>query len=707
MVSSPPSSGLAAAGTRSRPVRSSRRRVESYTEETSDASDSSSEVVEQLATSWPARSSTRRARNNQEDPAIIARPKRTTRAPKSYREPSSDEDLDRVIARYPEMVTSASTNPQPAAGLPHRVTRQQTRASPNKRKKATVVSPRKRRRPELVDVENIIPTPSGPVPPWDTLPYHILFNIFFHAAHPLVDYRQGSYMPSVKWLLDVSVLCHSFTEPALSVLYHTPVLVPPVKAHKILRLLSLPLDEVSFDYARKVQEVLVDVRQTLAYKAAAPYGYFDISKLIEKVPHIKTLRLYHSDDGISPYRLADNAHRWSYPSTLFDTLREKNLRLQTFDWNARFCEPRSLIKTMLTRHLEAPFQTIRTLHLFQIPSDDTNLESESDVAKMGDKLIEVGLATALRRLPELRTVTFTDCMAVNELLFAGMPSTLESLTLDNCDEAATFSLTAFLSNRGSNLRELVLKHNRHLNMSFTTTLQESCPKLERLSTDFIMHNWPPYFDGMPHFDGLLKPGEIPTWPKTLRELELLQLRQWDKPRAAAFFGSLIDAAPDLPDLRSIVISAAVEMGWQDRASFRRQWMKKFEKTFLRKDGGGVRNSDKTAVVASGTDLPPGPLGRRQSHRESARLAKQRLSGVDDDSEDSSSDNDPSEGGNSEEDATEVKYVQGLCDIVNIRIDNLRPADTQFNEGDFLNSEESGDEDWNGEDWEPGDDGHAW
>lgn len=61
----------------------------------------------------------------------------------------------------------------------------------------------------------------------------------------------------------------------------------------------------------------------------------------------------------------------------------------------------------------------------------------------------------------------------------------------------------------------------------------------------------------------------------------------------------------------------------------------------------------------------------------------------------------------EDDDTRVDYVQGLCDVVSIRIDNLRPADTQFSEGDFLNSEESGDEDWNGEDWEPGDDGHAW
>ncbi|KAH8698335.1 hypothetical protein BGW36DRAFT_375893 [Talaromyces proteolyticus] len=688
----------AAAGTPSRPVRSSRQRVQSYTEYSSENPDTD-EVVDQLTTTWPR--STRRSVNP--DVAAADRPKRTTRTPRSYREPSSDEDLDRVISRYPEMVTT-SNPPQSAASLPRRATRHQPKRSPGKRKKPTVASPRKRHRTELVVTTDAIPFSNGKVPAWDTLPYHILFNIFFHASHPLVDYRQGSHLPSVKWLLDVALLCHAFTEPSLSVLYHTPVLIPPLKAHKILQLLSEPLEGVSFNYASKVQELLVDVRLTLAYKAGPAYGYFDICKLLEKVPHIKTLRLYHRHDGFSPLMHADHAHRWTYPSSLFETLKDNNVRLHTFDWNARFMEPRMLIKTMLAHHLEAPFKSIRTLHLFQIPSDDIVLENESDIAEMGDKLIETGLGAALCQLPELRTVSFTDCMAVNELLFVAMPSTLESLTLDNCDEVATPSLTAFLKSHGANLRELVLKHNRHLNMSFTTTLRDSCPKLEKLSTDFIMHNWPPYFNGMPHFESLLKAGEIPTWPKTLQEIELLQLRQWDKPRAATFFSSLVDAAPELMNLRRIVISATIKMGWQDRASFRRQWIKKFEQTFLRQDSSPKPN----ALADSKPDHSvSGDSVRRHSHRESARLANQRLSGVDNDSDDSDRDFSAEEDVEAQENDVNVAHVQGLCDVVSLRIDNLRPADTQFNEGDFLNSEESGDEDWNGEDWEPGDDGHAW
>ena len=53
------------------------------------------------------------------------------------------------------------------------------------------------------------------------------------------------------------------------------------------------------------------------------------------------------------------------------------------------------------------------------------------------------------------------------------------------------------------------------------------------------------------------------------------------------------------------------------------------------------------------------------------------------------------------------YIQGLCDVVDILIDNLRPTEEQLKEDDFLDEEVSGDEDWNGDDDMPGDDRYAW
>ena len=53
------------------------------------------------------------------------------------------------------------------------------------------------------------------------------------------------------------------------------------------------------------------------------------------------------------------------------------------------------------------------------------------------------------------------------------------------------------------------------------------------------------------------------------------------------------------------------------------------------------------------------------------------------------------------------YVQGLCDVVDVLIDNLRPTEEQLREDDFLDDEVSGDEDWNGDDDVLVDSGYAW
>jgi hypothetical protein len=55
----------------------------------------------------------------------------------------------------------------------------------------------------------------------------------------------------------------------------------------------------------------------------------------------------------------------------------------------------------------------------------------------------------------------------------------------------------------------------------------------------------------------------------------------------------------------------------------------------------------------------------------------------------------------------VEHIQGMCDVVSITIDNLRPTETQFVEADFLDSEPEGDEDWDGSEDLIGDGHYAW
>lgn len=55
----------------------------------------------------------------------------------------------------------------------------------------------------------------------------------------------------------------------------------------------------------------------------------------------------------------------------------------------------------------------------------------------------------------------------------------------------------------------------------------------------------------------------------------------------------------------------------------------------------------------------------------------------------------------------AEVIQGMCDIVDITIDNQRPRENQFAEEDFLDSEPEGDDDWDGTADLPGGTNYAW
>lgn len=54
-----------------------------------------------------------------------------------------------------------------------------------------------------------------------------------------------------------------------------------------------------------------------------------------------------------------------------------------------------------------------------------------------------------------------------------------------------------------------------------------------------------------------------------------------------------------------------------------------------------------------------------------------------------------------------EFIQGLCEVVDIKIDNQRPTEWQVTEADFLDSEPEGDDDWNGNDDFDMTAGYAW
>ncbi|KAL4889938.1 hypothetical protein BDV59DRAFT_185376 [Aspergillus ambiguus] len=689
-----------------RPIRSSRTQVQSYHEDSSSEDrgeelDSDDEEARRLS--------------------LSLRPRDSHRMRVSYREESSDEDFEDdpdAIAPtetptqselpYPE-TTSRTTPSRPPRRRTVR-TRSQTQRSqrPPHKKRLELGRPLNKRRKVEEDFMPFVG--SGVIPPWHTLPYHILFDIFLYASYPLVDEWSGTQHSSVRWLVNVSLLCRAFHEPALAALYYCPPLIPDAKSHGLLSLASKPQESLSTNYVNKIRELNVDVEQLLLYKSGPTLGYFDLAKLVEHTPQLKRLRLFHVEDhttGIPIYQ--KNYSRWTYPDTLFTAIASSSIRLRSWDWNSRFMDPEQLLPLMMAKHLEPAFSGLREvklLHMFE------KIEAEGDNDEE-----EVVLATALKELPELRRLEFFECSLLNEHLFPMLPSCLTSLTLHNCVNVTTLNLGAFLSTHGQNLRELNLLHLRHMSLSFTVGLAQSCPRLERFKVDISMHDQSSYHDVEPHFRHLFGRTEVPTWPATLQDIEMHQLSKWDDNTAEVFFTSLIEAAPELRNLRRLWISAILKIGWRDRASFREKWIGRLEKVFLRRSSPPDPNlrsiprpsqkvnpgpPDVSADHVAGQLDVPGSGPSTPSKRKSARLAQRKFSEIEDDAEFS-----PGRGHTDGEEEEKSLPCQGMCDVVTIRIDNQRPTETQFNEQDFLDDELSGDEDWNGRDMDVGDGGHAW
>ncbi len=60
-------------------------------------------------------------------------------------------------------------------------------------------------------------------------------------------------------------LCRDFAEPAFTVLYASPPLVPMILAHRLVDLLKADPTHLAFKYRQKVESLRIDVGQVAAY----------------------------------------------------------------------------------------------------------------------------------------------------------------------------------------------------------------------------------------------------------------------------------------------------------------------------------------------------------------------------------------------------------------------------------------------------------
>ncbi|KAF2003096.1 hypothetical protein P154DRAFT_520441 [Amniculicola lignicola CBS 123094] len=640
----------------------------------------------------------------------------------TYRESSSDDFGDE---------SSANDAPSPASRTKARISKE---PRPRKIKKSGrptrkgFGAPLKPNNP--AQATQSYPSPEivsdGIIPPFSTLPYHVLLQIFVYASHPLRD-ENFVATSSIPWLVRVARMCSAFTKPALTALYRNPpIFATRQNRRDLVQRLVSHVEGTTQDYTVMVKRLELD--GTKMSKLTDPtHSAADLIALVSSLRTLKQLEIFDPIDR-PPYReRSKRIRRWHYPNELFQALRDTDIRLSSWRWNSTFSAPGLL--WMKDIHAEKPFQNIRDLTLTKYHSDPPRKENEE-----AQVTAEEILASALAVLPKLHSLTFESCLVVNDRLLPLLPSSLVSLNFTNCRDLTADSLNSFLVSHGGHLEELVLHHNQSMDLSFLVDLKRSCPKLEVLSVD--MHYYSSLvmsLDNEPLWDELLPEGEIPSWPSTLRIIDLEYLRKWSPTSAIAFFNSLIDSAEELPALRELTILATVDVGWRERAEFRKKWTARFQEVFASRwtppsahlaslrafrewksvqgASDDAEKNDSMLDVKPEEEASPAilqdedvtddsdePLLAKRKQKQGESWGSKRLrTRAKPSSYNDSSDNDTGSGSEAGPETEEVKFVQGRCHVVTFNLDNFRPNEIIYNEADFLDAEISGDEDWNGND----------
>lgn len=648
--------------------------------------------------------------------------RRRTKKRKSYREPltDSDNEFDLPLPRrtlphragraFQTAVDEPSSDESPNSSedasthvLP-RLTR--SNAPPRKKRKipessqgdTSLLRQLKRQKthsPSLafkpVKVQVIIPV-RGKIPPWQTLPYHVLLSIMQFAAYPLYTGASRD-TGTARWLLETSQLCHSFHEACIGALMYSPPLFPADRAHHVIRLLSKSAEDygtdnleseadskkLSIDYRPKVKSLELEVKYLLVKKSG-----IDLGDLVKNTPLLKHLRLYHNNDVLAKnyvwarhaYANVKRSHSYTY-GKLFDALDHGFIHLRSFEFNGRFltddpmlfglrdacCSSASLksLRSLTLRNLDLPdienvnerAGNVRLEHDSEYPGPEVDASSAQLVTW------RINVLKALVTSANLTEVAIHDSSILDDKMLAGFPGDLESLTIDGCGYVKSEGLHKWLQQKGVSLKKLVLRGNLCMNLAFMKDLAVTAPHLQELEVDLTYHDSSSFKDTEPLFDDLLPDGP-PTWPSSLELISIGPLRTLSADDAERFYQSLTDAAPNLPFLRSLQLRTILsQAGWRDRATLRQKWESRIKNTFL-----------------SRAKMPE----LEKAGRKSRRLV------------DISS---------TEESELESDLGRGRCHTVLFDLSDQRPAQEQYTERDFLDDDpEEDDGEWNGRDSEP-------
>lgn len=420
--------------------------------------------------------------------------------------------------------------------------------------------------------------------PWQGLEYDIWLEIFKYAS-------AKRDRDAVNFLLMASRLCKDLAEPALTALYYSPPLLNRKMAHGLVALLASDPSQLKYKYRFKVKKLRIDVQEIASklYKGLP----LDWNALFANIPNLKSIDFFHEKDN-APFRSLEASLRWKYDAGMWNFLNgghipgtnHEPIRLKAWRWNGRLMTSEMTLQSLRTIHETPSFSKLKKLCLqnFHVPSIPLNNWPAVVEEDEGFEKFLIGeFAHAIDGLPQLEYLSIESSTIANDYLLSLLPKTLKTLELVNCWEITADDFSEYLLTRAHRLEHLYLKHNQSLSLSFLTVLGTNCPYLQTLSVDLKTYNHHEFYnDSDPSYDEVLGAEEVPEWPVSLRTLELQNMRKWSAEAAENLFQSLIEAAPDLPDLRVININAKLNIPIRQRSEMRDRWEARLKGVFLRK-----------------------------------------------------------------------------------------------------------------------------
>lgn len=618
------------------------------------------------------------------------------------------------------------------------------RPLPRKKSTAKVVS--------KTTVENLDPVLrlGGKVPRWQDLPYHILLQTFHYACLPLV-FDCYLHSGSVAWLLQTSRLCRSFMEPALSVFYYySPISrdnVPRLIAH-----LASQTEDSALNYRAKVRYLDMDADCTAA----------NIAELISLTPQLRGLRVHYIGDQI-PWRRAVSTglkFKGVYPQSIFQSLQTHHIMLQDWIWNSVLMNNKPLLPTLTDIHSSYPFQSLQSLAFINFNGLNYGEEEIAKAINTLPQLKRLSFKTSLLvdkklllLLPnQLESIELISCPSINSeiisLFLTSHGKNIRQLILNhnsslnlsfltelavtcprveylgiNLRTRPKFESLLFLNETPAwpaSLQHLELFHLRKWSMEianmFLTSLVDSAASLSNLRRLEIKASLGEsgWRDRVMFRD---------KWIARLKEV-FLRVSPPPTPHSYsidAFYKhkyGLMHSDTTVPNTNVMSPGLAYHTRKDPTPGKRFCHIEINPDTSNRHDNGsnnerkstqaGNRRSKRIKLQVNSHQHPP-PRKSVASRRQTRRKKRSEDSSASEDSAiDDTVEKDSDDEKTSSRDGNERDFhIQGMCDVVNILIDNLRPTEDHFNENDFLDKEVSGDEDWNGDESHITEGRYAW